>query len=70
MTISWTQKKSNEEVMEMAGYKRSLLKTIKRQLQFLWAYKPHRWTRKANIEWKYLMVPKAEKDNAYNTQTV
>ena len=35
MRISWTEKKSNEEVMEMAGYKRSLLKTIrKRQLQF------------------------------------
>ena len=36
MRISWTEKKSNEEVMEMAGYKRSLLKTIrKRQLHFL-----------------------------------
>ena len=36
MRISWTEKKSNDEVMEMAGYKRSLLKTIrKRQLQFL-----------------------------------
>ena len=35
MRVSWTEKKSNEEVMEMAGYKRSLLKTIrKRQLQF------------------------------------
>ena len=35
MRISWTEKKSNEEVMEMmAGYKRSLLKIIrKRQLQ-------------------------------------
>ena len=34
--ISWTEKKSNKEVMKMAGYKRSLLKTIrKRQLQFL-----------------------------------
>ena len=28
--ISWTEKKSNEEVMEMAGYKRSLLKTIRK----------------------------------------
>ena len=35
MRISWTEKKSNEEVMEIAGYKRSQLKTIrKRQLQF------------------------------------
>ena len=34
MRISGTEKKSNEEVMEMAGYKRFLLKTIrKRQLQ-------------------------------------
>ena len=33
MRISWTEKKSNEEVMEMAEYKKSLLKTIrKRQL--------------------------------------
>ena len=33
MRISWSEKKSNEEVMEMAGYKRFLLKTIrKRQL--------------------------------------
>ena len=31
---SWTEKKSNEEVKDMAGYRRSLLKTIrKRQLQ-------------------------------------
>ena len=37
MRISWTEKKSNEEVMEMAGYQRSLLKTIrKRQIQFFW----------------------------------
>ena len=36
MRISWTEKKSNEEVMEMASYKRSLLKTIrKRQQQVL-----------------------------------
>ena len=36
MRISWTEKKSDEEVMELAGYKRSLLKTIrKRQPQFL-----------------------------------
>ena len=33
--LSWTEKKSNQEVMEMALYKRSLLKIIrKRQLQF------------------------------------
>ncbi|GFO23026.1 hypothetical protein PoB_004953100 [Plakobranchus ocellatus] len=37
MRISWTEKSSNEDVTEMAGYKRSLLKTTrKRQLQFFW----------------------------------
>ena len=43
MRISWTEKKSNEEIMEMAGYERSLLKvktkTIRKknpvQIQFL-----------------------------------
>ena len=35
MRISWTEKKPNEEVMEMAGHKRSLLKIIRKgQLQF------------------------------------
>ena len=28
MRISWTERKSNQEVMEMAGYTRSLLITI------------------------------------------
>ena len=30
MRISWTEKKSNGEVMEMVGYERSLLKTIRK----------------------------------------
>ena len=35
MKISWTEKKTNEEVMEMADYSRCLLKTIrKRQMNF------------------------------------
>ena len=35
MRISWTEKKSNQAIMEMVVYKRSLLKTVsKRQLQF------------------------------------
>ena len=39
MRISRTEKKSNEEVMEMAGYKRSLFKTIrKRQLFFFFFF--------------------------------
>ena len=37
--IPWTEKKSKEEVMEMAGYKRSLLITIrKRQLLFFFFF--------------------------------
>ena len=35
LKISWTEKKTNEEVMDMSGYKRSLLRHIrKRQLDF------------------------------------
>jgi len=36
MRVSWTERKTNIEVMEEAGYKRSLMKTIrKRQMEFL-----------------------------------
>ena len=34
MRISWTEKKKNEEVMEMTGYKRFLLKTIRKKDNF------------------------------------
>ena len=35
LKISWTERKTNEEVMEMSGYKRTLLRHIrKRQLNF------------------------------------
>ena len=35
MKVSWTERKTNEEVMHMAGYRRSLLNTIhERQLKF------------------------------------
>ena len=35
MKISWTEKKTNEEVMGLAGYRRALMKTIRRrQLEF------------------------------------
>ena len=34
MSISWTEEMPNEEVMEIVGYERSLLKTIRKtQLQ-------------------------------------
>ena len=35
MRISWIEKKSSEEVMEMAGYKRFLLKTIRKRTTIL-----------------------------------
>ena len=39
LKVSWTEKKSNTEVMEEAGYQRSLIKTIrKRQMKFLDTY--------------------------------
>ena len=40
MRISWTEKNKNEEVMEMTGYKRFILKTIRKKDNFnFWAYK-------------------------------
>ena len=36
LKISWTEKKSNQEVLKMAGKERSLIKTIrKRQMKFM-----------------------------------
>ena len=36
LRVSWTERKTNIEVMKEAGYKRSLMKTIrKRQMEFL-----------------------------------
>ena len=62
-----TEKKSNEKVMEMAGYKRSLLKTTrKRRLQFLGHI-----NRADGLEKQVerFVVPKAEEDDAQNTHT-
>ena len=63
MRISWTEKKSNEEVMEMAGYKRSLLKTItKRQRQFFGHInRASGLEKQINIEWKDLWFQKQRK---------
>ena len=70
MRMSWTEKKSNEEVMKMAGYKRSILKIIrKRQLQFLGHINRADGLEKQILSGK-ICVPKAEKDNAQNTQIV
>ena len=70
MRITWTEKKSNEEVMEMAGHKKSLLKTIcKRQLQVFGHI-----NRADGLEKQYwverFVVPKAEEDNAQNTDSL
>ena len=36
LKISWTEKKSNQEVLEMANKERSMMKTIrKRQMKFM-----------------------------------
>ena len=36
LKVSWTEKRSNQEILEMAGMKRSLLNTIrKRQMKFM-----------------------------------
>ena len=78
MRISWTEKKSNEEVMVMAGHKRSLLKTIRKgQVQFI-GYVNRADTDRLEKQIGLLSgkicgtgtVPKAEEDNAQNTQTV
>ena len=62
MRISWTEKKSNEEIMEMAGYKRSPLKTIrKRQLQFFWHINRADEIEKTNIKCKDLWYEKQRK---------
>ena len=62
MRISWTEKNSNEELMEMAGYKRSILKTIrKRQLHFGGHINRADGLEKQNIEWKDLWYQKQRK---------
>ena len=70
MRISWTEKKSNDEVMEMAGCKRSLLKTIrKRQLQFFGHINRADGLEKQILSGK-IWGTKRREDNAQSTQTV
>ena len=66
----WTEKKSNREVMEIGGYKKSLLKTIiKRQLQFFGHINRADGLEKQILSGK-ICGTKAEEENAQNTQTV
>ena len=71
MRVPWTEKKSNEEVMEIAGYKRSLVKTIrKRQVQFLGLINRADGLEKHILSGRICVSKKAEEDNAQNIQTV
>ncbi|GFO10328.1 endonuclease-reverse transcriptase [Plakobranchus ocellatus] len=47
MRVSWTDRKTNEEVFQLAGMKRSMMKTIRnRQLKFLGHISRKKWTGK------------------------
>ena len=66
MIISWTEKNKSEEVMEMTGYKRFLLKTIRKRTTSIFGY----LNRADELEKQILSGEKAEEDNAQNTQKV
>ena len=66
MRISWTEKNKNEEVMEMPGYKRFLLKTIRKKTTSIFGH----INRAGGLEKQILSGEEAEEDNAQNTQTV
>ena len=70
MRISWSEKKSNEEEIEMAYTKDRFSKPPEKDNSNFGAYKQSSWTRKGNIDWKDFLVPKTEEDKAQNTQTV
>ena len=66
----WLIKRFNIK-KEMAGLKRSLLKTIrKRQLQFFWHLNRAGGLEKQILSEKICGTKKAEEDNAQNTLTV
>ena len=70
MRISKTEKKSNEGVIEVAGCKKNLLKTIrKRQLQLFGRVKKADGLEK-QILCGGICRTKTEEDNPQNTQTV
>ena len=70
LKISWTEKKSNQEVLEMANKERSLMKTIRKDKWNLWAM----YTEKAewnNSVWQgRSRVKEAEDDSAKHMWTV
>ena len=60
MRISWTEKKSNEKVMEMAEYERSLLKIIRLKNYYNFGH-VNRAEGLANIGWKDFWSQKQRK---------
>ena len=66
MRISWTEKNKNEEVTEMTGYKRIILKTIRKKTTSIFEH----INRADGLEKQILNGEEAEEDNAQNTQTV
>ena len=66
MRISWTEKNKNEEVTEMTGYKRFILKTIRKKTTSIFGH----INRADGLEKQILNGEEAEEDNAQNTQTV
>ena len=66
MRILWTEKNKNEEVMEMTGYKRVLLKTIRKKTFSIFGH----INRADGLDKQILSGEEAEEDNAQNTQTV
>ena len=70
MRISWTEKRSNEEELEMAGSKISLLKTIRtKQLQF-WGHIKRAGGLEKQILSGKICGTKSRGRHAQNTQTV
>ena len=46
MKILWTDRKTNEEVLQLAGVQRSLMKTIRQRHEISRSYKQKEWNRK------------------------
>ena len=71
MRTSWTEKKLNEEIIEMAGYKDPYPNpSDKDNYTMLGHINRADGLEKQYIEWKDMWYQKAEEDNAQNTQTV
>ena len=54
MRITWTEKKSNKEVIEMAGYKRILFKTLRKRQSTIFGHINRADVLEKKIGWKDL----------------